>query len=492
MVKMIIGRGEEKKLLEDAYKSKKSAFIAVYGRRRIGKTFLIRTFFILKKCNFFHVTGIQEGHMQDQIDEFCKAIEATFYHSQIQLKAPDSWTKAFELLTNTIKQQTTKNKKIVLFFDELPWLATQKSGFVQALDYYWNRFWSNMPNLKLVVCGSAASWMIKNILHHTGGLHNRVTTRIVLDPFNLVDTRAYLKARGFTYNEQQILEIYMIMGGIPFYLDFLKKNLSVSQNIDHLCFNKKGPLVDEFGILYASLFQHYESHGEIIRILALKKRGVERTELLSKCKLSSDGGTFNKRLKELEASGFIVSFTPYGFKKRGTYLRIVDEYTLFYLAWIAPALSTINKIDKANRYWIEQSQTPSFKSWSGYAFEAVCFKHIEHIRKALGINASALIGNWQHIPKKGSLEDGAQIDLLFDRSDGIITVCEIKYSNEPYRLTKQEAQALLKKITVFKKRVHTNKQVVTALITVRPIQETMYSEEIISGKVTLEDFIKLV
>ncbi len=220
----IIGRIEEQKLLEEAYKSKKSQFIAVYGRRRIGKTFLIKTFFMSKGCRFFHITGIQDARMSDQIHEFCRAIEITFYHSQIQLKEPNSWTKAFELLTNTINQQINDKKKIILFLDELPWLASKKSGFLQALDYHWNRFWSDMANIKLVVCGSAASWMIKNILHHKDGLHNRVTTRIVLDPFNLSDTRAYLKARGFKYNDQQVLDIYMAIGGIPFYLDFLKNN----------------------------------------------------------------------------------------------------------------------------------------------------------------------------------------------------------------------------------------------------------------------------
>ncbi len=255
----IVGRKQEKKQLNRVFESKSSEFVVVYGRRRVGKTFLIRTFFTQKKCIFFHNIGIKDGKLQDQLYEFTRILEATFYGEAVRLKEPTSWTLAFELLTQPIKQQKPP-QKIVLFFDELPWLSSQKSGFLQALDYYWNRFWVTMPKLKLVVCGSAASWMIENILHHKGGLHNRATCRIPLAPFTLGETKAYLKSRGFSYTDRQISDIYMIMGGIPFYLNFLNKNLSVPQNIDYLCFNKKGPLVDEFNILYASLFHHSEAH----------------------------------------------------------------------------------------------------------------------------------------------------------------------------------------------------------------------------------------
>lgn len=484
----IIGRSPEKEQLSRAFSSKKSEFIAVYGRRRVGKTFLIRTYFTQKKCIFFHITGIKDGKLHEQLYEFTRILEATFYGPQVRLKEPTSWTLAFELLTQTIKQQSSR-QKVVLFFDELPWLASQKSGFLQALDYYWNRFWTNLPNLKLVVCGSAASWMIENLLQHKGGLHNRTTYRISLAPFTLGETKAYLKFLGFSYTDRQVSDIYMVMGGIPFYLNFLDKTLSVPQNIDHLCFNKKGPLVDEFNILYASLFHQSEAHQEIIRILGTKRQGMERGDLLKLAKFSSEGGTFNHRLKELEASGFIIRYTPFGHKKRNTHLQIVDEYSLFYMAWIEPALGTILRIGQANGYWIEQSQTPSWKSWAGYAFESLCFKHLEQIRQALGINASAAIGNWRYRPEKGSDGDGAQVDLLFDRNDGVITLCEMKYTTAPYKLTKPEAHALLRKIDIFKKQTRTTKQITIALVTSQKIQDTAYAEDVLSGSVTLKDLM---
>ena len=485
----IVGRKQEKKQLNRVFESKSSEFVVVYGRRRVGKTFLVRTFFTQKKCIFFHITGIKNGKLQDQLYEFARILEATFYGETVRLKEPASWTLAFELLTQTIKQKKP-SQKMVLFFDELPWLASQKSGFLQALDYYWNRFWVTMPKLKLVVCGSAASWMIENILHHKGGLHNRATCRIPLAPFTLGETKAYLKSRGFSYTDRQISDIYMIMGGIPFYLNFLNKNLSVPQNIDYLCFNKKGPLVDEFNILYASLFHHSEAHQEIIRIMGMKRQGIEQKDLLKHTKLSSEGGTFHKRLMELKASGFIISYTPFGYKKRNTHLQLVDEYTLFYMAWIEPALGTILRIDQANGYWLEQCQLPSWKSWAGYAFESLCFKHLDKIRQALRLNSNAVIGNWKYIPQKGSNEEGAQIDLLFDHNDNVITLCEMKYTSAPYRLTKQEAQALLKKTEVFKKQTKTPKQVTIALVTSQGIQETIYAQDILSGIVTLKDLMK--
>jgi hypothetical protein len=484
----IIGRKEEKDQLNRAFSSRKSEFIAVYGRRRVGKTFLIRTFFSQKKCTFFHITGIKDGKLHDQLHEFTRILGATFYGPKVHLKEPGSWALAFELLTETIKQQASR-QKVILFFDELPWLASQKSGFLQALDYYWNRFWVTVPNLKLVVCGSAASWMIETLLHHKGGLHNRTTCRISLSPFTLKETGVYLKSLGFSYTARQISDIYMVMGGIPFYLNFLNKALSVPQNIDRLCFNKKGPLVDEFNILYASLFHQSEAHQEIIRIMGTKRQGIERVELLKLATLSTEGGTFNKRIRELEASGFIMSYTPYGYKKRNTHLQIVDEYTLFYMAWIEPALGTISRIDRASGYWVEQCQLPSWKSWAGYAFESLCFKHLEQIRQALGINVSASIGNWKYIPQKGSYEEGAQIDLLFDRNDDVVTLCEMKYTTTPYKLMKPEAQALLRKIEVFKKQTRTPKQVTIALIVSQKIHHTIYSEDIVSGTVTLEDLL---
>lgn len=483
---LLIARYEERKTLEAVFESTRAEFIAVHGRRRVGKTYLIKQFFKLKEeAVFFHVTGTRDAHMPEQINDFVEVMESVFYDNMLNITPPKNWKKTFSLLTNII--QKANHKKVILFFDELPWLAGRRSRFVQALDYYWNRHWCDIPCIKLIVCGSAASWMQENVISHKGGLHNRITGQIALSPFELRDTKEYLLSKKIHYNEEQILEIYMVTGGIPYYLDFLKKNLSTPQNIDQLCFQNKGPLVDEFSRLYASLFNHAEEYEELIRIIAAKRNGIERKSIIKKLKNTTDGGRLKEKFDALERSGFIVSFKPYGFEKRGTFYRVIDEYSLFYLFWIEKSLSSIRKLDKTKGHWLQEYQSPQWHAWAGYAFEAVCYKHIAQLRKALDIQASAIVGSWKYIPQKGNQEPGAQIDLLFDRNDGVITLCEIKYTDKPYRLTKDETRILNKKIEVFRNRTQCQKQIHIVLITNLPIQKTMYSEEMITHNIVLSD-----
>lgn len=485
---LLIGRREEQQTLANMFNSTSAEFIAVYGRRRVGKTYLIKTFFKQKECVFFHITGTRDATMNEQVNDFTRELESVFFNSEFEIQDPKNWKSAFELLTKTMRHQK-KTRKIVLFFDELPWLASKRSRFIQALDYYWNRYWSDMPELKLIVCGSAASWMLDNVISHKGGLHNRITGQIALHPFDLQETKEYLFYKGIRYSDNQILDIFMTIGGIPYYLNFLKKNLSVPQNIDQMCFQRQSPLVEEFKRLYASLFEYPEAYEELIRIIAAKRRGIERTEILKKTKLSTEGGRVNQRLEALEKSGFILKFKPYGKVKRGIFYQIIDEYSLFYLNWIEPALSHIHKLDKTKGHWLEKFQSPGWRSWAGYAFESVCYKHLAQIRQHLNISAAAEVGSWQYIPKKNSAEVGAQIDLLFDRNDSVFTICEMKYTTQPYQFTKEEAHFLNKKIEIFKSRIKITKQIHIVLITNIPIKPTLYSEEIIACNITLNDLL---
>jgi hypothetical protein len=393
---------------------------------------------------------------------------------------------ALEIVTQAIEQYSDK-KKVVLFFDELPWLVTKKSRFLPALDFYWNTKWSENKCVRLIVCGSAASWIIKNIVNNTGGLHNRITAQCRLDPFSLNETKHYLKYLGINLNDKQILSLYMVMGGIPHYLKQIEKGLSASQNIDKLCFTKNGMLFNEFANLIPALFNESESYDELIRLIAKQRYGTERSELLKKSQFSSSGGRLDQRLRELEEAGFIVNFRPYGHIKRGQYYRVIDEYTLFYLNWVEPVKDSIRHQNKSRGYWEQQSKSAGWNSWSGYAFEAVCYKHIEKIRVGLNIPVTANVGTWRYSPKKGSEERGAQIDLLFDRDDGVVTICEIKYSATLFEIDKQYAGNLLNKVDVFKKQSRIDKQFFIALITSGGIKPTMYSTELISNQIELGD-----
>ncbi len=486
---VLVGREYEQKALQRAFDSKEAEMIAIYGRRRVGKTFLVREFFNKKHCLFFQVSGIHKAPSKLQLEEFKKEIERVFYSQQqyTRLQIPRNWMDALGMLTDAITIQGS-TQKVILFFDEFPWMATSKSGLLQSLDYYWNRFWVSDPKIKLIICGSAASWIIKNILNNKGGLYNRVTLKIYLEPFSLYETKSYLKQKGIALDNIQILQLYLCIGGVPFYLKQVEKGLSAIQVINKLCFQKKGTLLDEFQNLFSSLFEHGEAHEEIIKFIASHREGMERSQIEAAVKYK--GGRLTKRLKELEEAGFIMSFTPWG-KERGTYYKVIDEYTLFYLYWIAPGSKSRITKEIDTKYWEIVSQTPAFRTWSGYAFEAVCYKHLNNIRKALAIPEGASATTWRYIPPRKSKESGTQIDLLFDRPDGIVNICEIKYCTTPYIVDKNYAKELQHKVQVYKKITKTQKQIFISMITLYPLKKTMYSEELIISEATLNDLYSI-
>lgn len=490
MKKDIVGRKNELKKLSEIYSSKEAEFLAIYGRRRVGKTYLIRQFFQSKPCFFFEVTGLKDGALKVQLELFAGAISDTFYAGEVALEKPERWIDALKTLTTKI-HSLPRNKKIILFFDELPWLATHKSGIVQAIDYYWNTRWSKDERIKLIVCGSAASWMLDKIIYAKGGLHNRITSRIHLMPFTLKETWNYLKFKGVDLDIIQVLQIYMVMGGIPYYLNAVSKGFSAVQNISRICFQPDGLLLDEFDRLYASLFENSDIHVALIKTLAKHRSGMSRNELLAQNKRMTSGGRFKKRLLELEEVGFVTSFIPYGRAKKGTYYRIIDEFTLFYLHWIQPFRRKMKMIPGVANYWETKENTQAYKSWSGYAFEAVCLKHTNQISNALDINSIAReFGSWRYITNKNEKSDantGSQIDLLIDRADGIINVCEIKYHNRKFSIDKAYAKKLREKMDTFAERTQTNKQLFLTMITVHGVSKNKYSRELVNREITLRD-----
>lgn len=479
----IIGRSKEKGELDEAYNSNNAEFIAVYGRRRVGKTYLIKNFFQAKKCVYFQMTGIYKGSLNNQLSRFSKELGAAFYRDA-SIKIPMNWMDAFEELTHAI-QQIPKNKKIIIFFDELPWMSTRKSGVISALEYFWNRYWVNDKRIKLIACGSAASWIIKKIIKNRGGLHNRVTRRIRLLPFNLYETSLYLRHVGYQCNYQQIVKLYMSMGGIPFYLNQLKKSYSVDQNIDNLFFNSEGMLFDEFDEVFSSLFEHSEQYKELVTLIGSYKDGVQRSIIDEKNKLTGKGGRLTKRLEDLEHAGFIASYIPFGHKKLGIFYRISDEYCYFYLKWIDPIKNQL-KQNRMTKFWKSIVNTPGYFGWLGYVFENVCYKHTAQIKKSLNIEETSLASPWRYVPRKNTTEKGVQIDLLFDRYDDAISICEIKYTDKPFTVDKQYADKLKQKIEVFKKVIRTNKQIFLTLISANGIKETIYSKGMINNIVTLD------
>jgi len=473
---MIVGRAKEQEMLGRVYQSQEAEFVVMYGRRRIGKTFLVREFYQNKKCHFLHATGLQKGGLHAQLEKFAEALSKTFFNNA-PLRPAESWSEAFRLLHQQI---INTKEKVVIFLDELPWMATKKSGLLQEIDYFWNHDWCGIPNVILILCGSSASWLIQKVIYDKGGLHNRVTCQINLSPLTLSETDAYLKNKKIKLNHRHVLSLYMAFGGVPYYLKYVEPGLSAEQNIQEIIFDKESQLRDEFDKLFNSLFKNADAYIELVRLIGKKEEGLSRVELKDVAQLSKDGGRLTKRLKDLCDTGFIEEYIPWD-KNIGEYYKLIDEFCLFYLHWVER-----HKNKKfLPTHWIDQSQRPAFHAWSGYAFEAVCAKHVEQIVHALKVKAM-YAGAWRFTPRT-KMEDGAQIDLVIDRSDNAMTVCEIKYTNKPFAIDKQYAEKLKHKIAVFKKKTNTKKQIFLSMISANGLEKTIYSEDMVDGVVTLDD-----
>jgi AAA+ ATPase superfamily predicted ATPase len=466
----IIGRENEKKQLKSLLSSDKPEFVALYGRRRVGKTFLVREFYD-DDFAFYH-TGVANTDRHTQLDYFARALRK---YGGKTVTSLESWADAFEQLTVVLESSKRKGKKIV-FLDELPWLDTPKSGFVTALEYFWNSWASNKPQILLIVCGSATSWIINQLMKNHGGLHNRVTRRIMLNPFTLAESEEYLQYKDIEWERKSIAECYMIFGGVPFYMSFMERGLSISQIVDNLCFASNAPLRNEFDELYASLFRHSENHVNVIRVLSQKKKGLTREEIIKSANLPSGGG-LSKTLAELEQSGFIYRYNDFS-GKNGRYLyQLVDFFSLFYLNY----MDTNKRIDE--HFWSHYTDNAAHRTWNGYAFEQLCLAHIKQIKIKLGISGVLTdISSW----RSRYAEPGAQIDLVIDRNDSVVNLCEIKYANTEFVIDKKYSESLRNKKEAFYQESKTRKSLHQTMITTFGVKYNIYSGAV-QSEIVLDD-----
>jgi AAA+ ATPase superfamily predicted ATPase len=475
----IIGRNREQRLLQNRDESGRPEFVAIYGRRRVGKTYLVNEQF--RGRITFSVTGIADEKKNVQLREFHAALQKYFTGDT---PVPQDWFTAFRQLESFLEHDATRGRKI-LFIDELPWLDTPKSGFLHALEHFWNSFASTRPDIMLIVCGSAASWMIKNLIDNYGGLHDRVTERIVMEPFILHECEKFLSSRGISFNRSQIAEAYMILGGIPFYLDAMDRSLGLNQNIDLLLFEKNAKLDGEFNRLYHSLFRHAENHIRIVDTLARVASGMTRQELSLKSGIA-DGGGLSKVLSELEACGLISTQFDISKRRNGEYYRLIDFYTLFYFRYLAGTRS------RDPHFWTNYLTDPAHYSWCGYAFERLCMAHIPQIKQKLGISGviTQTFAFRSSGEKGGSFKNpstpGAQIDLVIDRKDDTINLCEAKYSNKPYELLENDVLDLQRKKEVFLRETATRKSLHLTMITAKGLVHNA-NHNSIQSEVTLDD-----
>lgn len=459
MKMMIIGREQEISILNKKLSSTKPEFVALYGRRRIGKTYLIRNVFDGKFT--FRLTGMAQATLQEQLTNFDMAMQQQY--PQAARKNTTNWMEGFQQIRQVV-EKSKQNKKII-FIDELPWFDTPHSGFIPALEHFWNSWASGRKDVLLVVCGSAASWMINTLINNKGGLHNRVTQKIKIEPFTLRECEELLKYKKITLDHYQLIQLYMVLGGIPFYWDAVEKGFSASQNINSLCFESNGLLTGEFKNLFKSLFAKAERHEAIVSALAKKSKGLTREEIKKESKLPS-GGSLTRLLDELEESGFIRRYLPFGKKAKNSLYQLCDFFSLFYIKFIKEQ-KTFDK-----NHWLKLIDSPNHRAWSGYAFEQVCLAHTTQIKKALGISGiQTEISSWKSVQAK----NGAQIDLVIDRRDGVINLCEMKFSISSFIIDKKYDTELRNKIGAFKADTRTKKSVFLTMLTTFGLQSNTYS-----------------
>lgn len=470
----LIGRKLEQAKLQACMESERSEFVVVYGRRRIGKTFLVRRFF---KDNYaFSFVGKHEMRREQQLVEFAKELMC-YSHSTFvpQLK---NWTEAFDALQRLLETYNIPGKKVV-FFDEMPWMDTPKSDFVSALENFWNG-WANMrDDIVLVACGSATSWMVDKLLHNQGGLFNRITQKIYLRPFKLSEMEQYLDEKHFGWNRYQIAQCYMILGGIPFYLTLLNPKLSLLSNIDELFFaDAHAMLRTEYNELYSTLFKRPDNYLAVIRMLTERKEGFTRKEINEKTKLG--GAALSKILSDLEQCDFIFSYARYGNAKNNAIYRIKDFYTLFYYKYV-------NGIDtKDSLRWTHLSSTPQVSSWQGFSFELLCLLHLDEIKKALGIDR---ILNDASAWRSKQPEQNTQIDLVIERADHNINLCEMKFSSGMYAIDKGYEQKLRERMSIFLAETMTRCSTRITLVTTYGVLQNKHSG-IVNDEVLLDDLFE--
>ncbi len=473
MKEELIGRDKELKNLNSYINTGRSEFIAIYGRRRVGKTFFVRQ--TLGDNINFSLTGMENIGTSEQLTNFFLTLR-NFYPDA---KPTKTWLEAFHQLEKYLG--TLGNKTKIVFLDELPWLDTAKSDFITALEHFWNSWASARTDIKLITCGSAASWMLDNLINNHGGLHNRVTHQMLIEPFSLKECKQYFDTYGFGYSEKEITECYMVLGGIPYYLSLMNREESVVQNIDRLIFSQTGELRTEKSNLFKSLFKHSEDYVKIIEALSAKNKGITRAELIETTKLNNNS-RLSKMLQELENCRFIRQYLSFDKKTRSITYQLTDPFLYF-----------CHKVqDKCNyqdeEYWTHAINTSTYKSWSGFAFELLCLNHTNQIKEALKIGGvQTAIYCWRTTSQED--ERGVQIDLIIDRADLAINLCEMKFSSGEFEITKSERDKIENRKDTFISKTRTSKSVRITLITSVGLKQNMHSK-IIQNTVTIKDLFK--
>ncbi len=462
----IIGRKKEIEKLMNIYRRKQSQLVAVYGRRRVGKTYLVRELF-KDKFVFYH-TGVSPLELQGTNKQEAQLL--AFHSSLIRYGSevasrPKNWIEAFERLIALLEKEDPE-KRLVVFIDEMPWMDTPRSGFMTAFEHFWNGWGAGMENLMLIVCGSATSWIQDNLINSYGGLYDRVNAEIQLSPFTLHETEQMLRMQNVVLSRYDILQLYMTTGGIPMYLSYVQPGMSLAQIIDSLFFNRKANLKDEFERLFNSLFRSPEPHKAIIRLLAKRQSGYSREEISQKTGIPS-GKNLSEVLCALEASDFIEHYKPFESNSRSRQYRLIDPFCLFYL-------NQVEGKDRGDNFWLDNENRPLMNTWRGRAFENACLYHVEQIKAAMGVvGVSSENSAWTLQGMQG--QKGMQIDLIINRSDRVVNLCEMKFVNTEFEVRNDYEMTLRERLNWMMAHVSRRHNIQMTLVTTYGLKYGLHS-----------------
>ena len=476
----MVGRKKEVKELNRLYERKQAELIAIYGRRRVGKTYLVDET-IAGRITFRHA-GLSpadensKGLLKLQLNHFYNSLKL---HGMEKCDKPSNWLDAFLLLEQFLQSRDDGSRQVV-FLDELPWLDTPKSGFIRAFEAFWNTWGCHRKNLMVIVCGSANSWIQDKLINNHGGLYNRVTYEIKLSPFNLKECEEFYKSNNVNISRYDITQSYMIFGGIPYYMGYVNGEMSLAQNIDNLFFKKNAILREEYNRLFASVFVNPEAVKDIVKLLYTRNAGFTRREIIDKLGIT-DGGRLSRNLNALISSDFIIKYVPFGCGKREEHYKLIDPFCMFYLHFI-------NNQKKVNeKFWQQNTSSGVVAIWREFAFENVCFNHIEQIKRSLGI--SGVISDNSAWSKRGDDNDGTQIDLIISRNDNVINMCEIKYYSGEFTVNKDYYKTILKRQALLAENVSPKAANHSTLITTFGLTHNEYSGAF-TNVIVLDDLFK--
>lgn len=475
----MIGRKKEIKELEELYNNERAEFIAIYGRRRVGKTYLVDEVF--KDRITFRHAGLSPIEVSNGLKSPLKAQLEAFYYSLIlqgmaKSKCPTSWLEAFFMLESYL-QSIDHGERMVIFLDELPWMDTAKSGFITAFESFWNGWACHRNNIMLIVCGSANSWILNELINNHGGLYGRVTHEIKLEPFTLNECEQFMKERHINFSRYDIVQTYMIFGGIPYYLNYFRRDLSLAGNVDMLFFSKNAPFRIEFERLFASIFKNAETAKDIVEFLSTKSTGYTRKEIAQKLK-TSNSGALGDLLNSLIISDFVITYTSLGDSKRNEKYKLIDPFCLFYLRFV----KNHELLDED--FFSNNVNSQSIASWRGYSFENVCFNHIKQIKYALGISGvSTKQYAWSIHEENG---EGAQIDLIIERKDNIVNMCEMKFYSDEFVVDKNYDRILRNRIELLRKYIPKKCGIHSIIVTTFGVKDNEYKWDF-QNSLTIDD-----